>query len=70
MAILTHIQRNNLDVLYFSGKINDGEYGAGTIDIIERLPYEILEWDRNDSKILFFHIKLIRIMTQIEYFIV
>lgn len=53
LAILTHIQRNNLDVLYFSGKINDGEYGAGTIDIIERLPYEILEWDDNNTKILF-----------------
>lgn len=54
MAVKTHVDYNNLDILKFSGSIPDGKYGAGNISVIETAKMEIIEWTTDSSKIIFF----------------
>ncbi len=53
LAILSHVDRNNLSALTFVGSIPSGEYGAGNLSIIETGTYNILDWPSDDSKIVF-----------------
>ena len=53
LAILSHVDRNDLSALTFVGSIPSGEYGAGNLSIIETGVYSILDWPLDDSKIVF-----------------
>lgn len=53
LAVLSHVDRNNLSALTFIGSIPKGEYGAGNLSIIETGTYNILDWPSDDSKIVF-----------------
>lgn len=53
LAVLSHIDHKDLSVLSFSGTIEDGNYGAGNLSIIETGTYEIIEWPNDDKKIVF-----------------
>ena len=53
LAVLSHVDRNDLSALTFVGSIPTGEYGAGNLTIIETGTYNILDWPTDDSKIVF-----------------
>jgi bifunctional non-homologous end joining protein LigD len=53
LAILSHVDRDNLKALDFIGSIPDGDYGAGNLSILETGYYNILDWPSDDSKIIF-----------------
>jgi len=53
LAILSHVDRDNLSVLNFTGSIPSGEYGAGNLSILETGVYRILDWPTDNSKIIF-----------------
>ena len=52
LAILSHVDINDLSALTFIGQIPSG-YGAGYLSIIETGIYNILDWPTDDSKIIF-----------------
>ena len=53
LAILSHVDRNNLSALTFVGSISNGEYGSGSLSIRETGTYKILDWPSDNSKIVF-----------------
>lgn len=54
LAVLSHIDHNNLRALSFTGSIANGNYGAGNLSILETGKYEILDWTDNSDKIIFY----------------
>ena len=53
LAVLSHVDRNDLSALDFIGSIPDGRYGAGNLSILETGKYIILDWPNDNSKIVF-----------------
>jgi bifunctional non-homologous end joining protein LigD len=53
LAVLSHVDRNDLSALDFIGSIPDGNYGAGNLSILETGKYIILDWPTDNSKIIF-----------------
>lgn len=54
LAILGHVDHDDLKALNFYGSIPKDEYGAGNLTIIENGLYNILDWPSDSSKIIFF----------------
>lgn len=52
LAILSHVDYNDLSALSFVGTISSG-YGAGSLSIRETGTYKIIEWPSDNSKIIF-----------------
>jgi len=54
LAIKTHVDSGANVSRTYKYEIPDGEYGAGTLEIVEEGPVHILEWPSDSSKIIMY----------------